>query len=51
MLARSSSKLKSGILSLLGITGFDLVGEDAELVALGFAQVGSVRFFEEKEEV
>jgi len=28
-----------------------LVGEDAELVALGFAQVGGVRFFEEQEKV
>ena len=28
-----------------------MVGEDAELVALGFGQVGGVRFFEEQEEV
>jgi hypothetical protein len=28
-----------------------LIGEDAELVALGLVQVGGVGFFEEKEEV
>jgi hypothetical protein len=33
------------------MAGFDLFGELAELTALGFAQVGGVRFFEEKEEV
>lgn len=33
------------------ITGFDLIGEDAELVALGLAQVGGVGFFEEQEKV
>ncbi len=35
----------------MGITGFDLVGEDAELVASGFAQIGGVRIFEEQEKV
>jgi len=48
---RSSSKLKSGILFFLCIAGFDLFGEGTELVALGFCQVGGVRFFEEQEEI
>jgi len=33
------------------MAGFDLFGEFAELAALGFGQVGGVRFFEEQEQV
>ena len=51
MLARRSSKLKSGILSFLCISGLDLIGEEAELVALRFAEVGGVGFLEEQEKV
>jgi hypothetical protein len=35
----------------LCIARFDLFGEGAELVELGFGQVGGIRFFEEQEEV
>jgi radical SAM superfamily enzyme YgiQ (UPF0313 family) len=34
-----------------GIFGFDLVGEQADLVSLGFGEIGLVGFLEEKEEV
>lgn len=50
-LARRSSKLKSGILSFAGIFGFDLIGEGAELVSLGFAEVCAVGLLEEEEEL
>ena len=38
-------------MSFAGISRFDLVGENAELVSLGFAQVGAIGLFKEKEEV
>jgi hypothetical protein len=51
MLVTRSSKLKSGMVPFAGIFGFDLVGEQAELVSLGFAEIGLIGLFEEQEEV
>jgi hypothetical protein len=39
------------MVSFAGIFGFDLVGENAELVSLGFAEIGLIGFSEEQEEV
>lgn len=36
---------------MVGICGFDLVGEDAELVALGFAEICLIGFLKEEEEI
>ena len=51
MLTTRSSKLKSGSFLFEGICGFDLVGEEAELVALRFTEIRLIGFPKEKEEV
>ena len=43
--------MKSGSFPFEGISGFDLVGEEAELVALRFTEICLIGFPKEKEEV
>ena len=51
ILTTRSSKLKLGSFAFAGICGFDLVGEEVELVALRFTEIRLIGFPEEKEEI